>query len=848
VGAHIRRANPRDSLGTDPGAARSGANRRRLLRRGRPYGPPLPASAPQHDGRARGMMFLCLNADIERQFEFVQQTWVNNPVFGGLYAERDPLIGAIDGSGRFTVQAHPVSTRMSGLARFVQVVGGGYFFLPGMSALTYLARRLDPSAQPVPARPHTPAVVSEPPPQGRAFAAFARLLPRLGLVWAVRFPILVALAMVLLPFAAAPSSIVSLPLFLTTPAGAALTGFLASLVAWMVMVTLRLVLMYGTRIGLSRPRWTGAARWRHLFAFQMLAIPVVAGTVHYSARDAHDGGATYGAFELWAAAAAGIALGLLSLAGATLVQSLRRHGRPDLFFPPVRLLQPLVGRLQRSRLVQRVSQRVSAVSGRIAASVPRDLGEGFIDYRRRRLLPGHAFAAVLAGIVVLVYWTGFFVLNPDRGLGAWVPPIAYVLFVLLTIGWLLSAVAFVLDRYRLPTLLSVALWIVAVAAIARPDHVFTVGRPVEPGALPSAIAAASQHQRPGRNIIVASEGYGLASSAWTAEVLTRLAGGQDGARFADSIRLISASSGAALGTLYFAHAYGANGFAGRDAAELTAIRRRARTPGSAEAWWGLAYPDLLRAFLPGLVPAGIDRGWAMEQAWRRALPGEEAPTLSLWRRDVAAGWRPATVFGVTSVETGEQGLLATYGTRFRSPGGPDHVTRGRDVSMVTAARLSASFPYVSPPARANVDDPAAHHFTDGGYWDNSGVLAALDWVEDAGHAPDSVLLIEIRTSSPPPSRRPESRLWRLEAFGPLETLVNVRYDGQRVRNAAALERFKAQHPIEHVVFSLADPEVPLTWNLGRGHVRAIEAAWAHGDNQAAAARVRAFLSEGGGEP
>ena len=101
VGAHIRRTNPRDSLGPEPGSDKSLAVNRlhRLLRRGRTYGPPLspsfdPAEVLASEARATaGCFFICLNANIARQFEFVQHTWVNNPKFGGLYEETDPIIG-----------------------------------------------------------------------------------------------------------------------------------------------------------------------------------------------------------------------------------------------------------------------------------------------------------------------------------------------------------------------------------------------------------------------------------------------------------------------------------------------------------------------------------------------------------------------------------------------------------------------------------------------------------------------------------------------------------------------------------------------------------------------------------
>ncbi len=94
VGSHIRRTNPRDSLQanmgpdatSDPAASLKMVNRHRILRRGRPYGQYLqhPSKIKKAKGE-RGLLFFCVNASISRQFEFVQQTWVNNDKFDGLY-------------------------------------------------------------------------------------------------------------------------------------------------------------------------------------------------------------------------------------------------------------------------------------------------------------------------------------------------------------------------------------------------------------------------------------------------------------------------------------------------------------------------------------------------------------------------------------------------------------------------------------------------------------------------------------------------------------------------------------------------------------------------------------------
>jgi deferrochelatase/peroxidase EfeB len=168
LGAHIRRANPRNAdMPGGPGGAisrlirtagfgRHGARDdlvapvrfHRILRRGRPYGP---ASSPQRvppsgADEERGIHFICLNANIARQFEFVQNAWMVGTKFDGLIDEGDPLLGnrqpvpgcpAADG---FTyARDGAVRRRLVGLPQFVTVRGGAYFFLPGIRALRYLA-------------------------------------------------------------------------------------------------------------------------------------------------------------------------------------------------------------------------------------------------------------------------------------------------------------------------------------------------------------------------------------------------------------------------------------------------------------------------------------------------------------------------------------------------------------------------------------------------------------------------------------------------------------------------------------------------------------------------------------
>jgi Dyp-type peroxidase family len=136
VGAHIRRMNPRAGL---PGTSGAPVNRHRVLRQGLPYGNRLD-EGKDDDGAERGAVIVLINADIARQFEFVQKVWINDGDFAGLSAEKDPLIGSNDGTGSFTVPRRGAPRqRLTGLPAFVSTRGGEYFFLPGLRALNYLA-------------------------------------------------------------------------------------------------------------------------------------------------------------------------------------------------------------------------------------------------------------------------------------------------------------------------------------------------------------------------------------------------------------------------------------------------------------------------------------------------------------------------------------------------------------------------------------------------------------------------------------------------------------------------------------------------------------------------------------
>jgi Dyp-type peroxidase family len=144
LGAHVRRSNPRASLNTDLDTELRITKRHRIFRVGRTY------AAEGADGATeKGLLFICVNASIERQYEFIQQTWMASGSFHGLRGEKDPLIGTqkvgANGRprGRFALPRWEGSLALEGMPSFITTRGGGYFFLPSRSALRYMLYRLE---------------------------------------------------------------------------------------------------------------------------------------------------------------------------------------------------------------------------------------------------------------------------------------------------------------------------------------------------------------------------------------------------------------------------------------------------------------------------------------------------------------------------------------------------------------------------------------------------------------------------------------------------------------------------------------------------------------------------------
>jgi hypothetical protein len=270
----------------------------------------------------------------------------------------------------------------------------------------------------------------------------------------------------------------------------------------------------------------------------------------------------------------------------------------------------------------------------------------------------------------------------------------------------------------------------------------------------------------------------------------------------------------------------------------------------------------LRTIIP--VPIPWDRGRALEEAWLRsdsswAHSEGVRDSLSAWGQDARAGYRPAVIFNTTVAETGERLPLATTRLPEGSAGRVkydqlfNNTERELDIAVVTATRLSASFPYVSPAARADIEGQAAH-IVDGGYYDNYGISSLVEWLDAQLEREDStierVLIIEIRGArsriGPPDSEgcsmtrpggrdRRSNRGWFYQAFAPASTVFNVRTAGQRTHNETELcllidkwrERREKTEEVEitRAVFEFDGADTPTSWHLTGKDKRAIQENW-----------------------
>ncbi len=512
--------------------------------------------------------------------------------------------------------------------------------------------------------------------------------------------------------------------------------------------------------------------------------------------------------------------------------------------------------------------------------------EGYLD-KDGELTNGHllGFALSMIGLLVYALVIFFYQIEPDSMpyLGE-APALLYALLLIWIMTVIFSGATFYGDRFRIPVIVFFVLFSGLSYAIFGVDHYFRLeaikvpslefNQPEKLGDFKTAVAnrlknQAGEEQR--TLVVVAASGGGIQSAGWTVQVLGGLQE-ELGPSFTQATGLISSASGGSVGTMFFLDRFAAKqGYpydekVGNQQQEnslafqnetLNLIFNSATEDWLDAVGWGLAYPDLVRAIgFPFAASKYSDRGYALEQDWQKKMKQPEA-TLADRRQQILKGEIPIPVFNATLVEDGRRFLITPM--KFIKRDLKDLVAQsqeddpqkrdrkaldfntlypGYDLRSTTAARLSATFPYVTPIARNDVPLKHNYHVADGGYFDNSGLFTLVEWLDTWLDSFSQelnikrVLLLQINAF-------PESQLqatqagylglWT-ESIGPLKVLLNVRDSTQVARNLKEAELLKNrwQGKVEIEPFIIFFPEgynQPLSWKLTEHQKENLRRGW-----------------------
>ena len=518
----------------------------------------------------------------------------------------------------------------------------------------------------------------------------------------------------------------------------------------------------------------------------------------------------------------------------------------------------------------------------------RGAGQGYLVYcdapaGKLTLRSGHMFAMSLSLIAFALYiGIGYYKGRIDEKPSV-VPALAFLLLFLIVVCWFLGVLTFFFDRYRVPLLSILAILSLATTYTPESDHFYRV-EPVSglpPLLRPSALVKDRAVLAHRRFIVVATAGGGIQAAAWTARVLHGLeeecaqqAEPDNKCDLRDSLLVISGVSGGSLGAMAYARSFAP----GPIVVSPDSVVANAEASAIDEVAWGWTVPDVFRAISPWFRHAYIDRGWALEERWsainklhddhtNARLPRTRDALLSEWAPKEGIPM-PALLLNATIIERGDPLVFST--TDYPKPNDrrglvnfydlfPDK-RNTYDIRVNTAARLSASFPYVSPAARSNFKNPPVpdYHIVDGGYYDNYGIVSLLGWLESAieDDSPQirdevqedlaDVLVLGITPFPPAPDSNLKSHGWGFQAIAPIDGLLDVRDRGQMERDDNALALFTKYYgtrkinvwradfvyPSQFDSLFLKEPadyqsclEAPLSWKLSLSQLKCIELGW-----------------------
>lgn len=665
-------------------------------------------------------------------------------------------------------------------------------------------------------------------------------------VFLLRFHLLVGVLLTAFPYLAVHRFRRLLDtLFFVRPVDLMFVTWMALLNSWALLVGMQLTCRYGyLRFGgdplrLREPCRTILDRLK-LGLAGLLAVPTVWYCIHYL-----DQPWLGGCYAL---------IGAVAALGTLVTTTWQRESLVPRDVPPSSLLLPGVWFRRRNTGTAAADDPNEPVdAGFILPALLRWFGPGYYDAQRDHCLPGHLLAATVLGAVLCVYGLIGFAFRPQGGWNDWFPPLGYVLNVFMLAAWGLPAAAFFFDRWRIPVLMALVILCVLLYSLSHTDHYYStlraeadlVARAVSltpQEALDAWVGARQEADQADRLTVVVLSGGGIAAAAWGAEVLTGLEA-EMGTPFVRSLHALSSASGGSVGVMYYLDDFQPT--QPRTAEQLARIRNAASHSSLAALTWGVAYPDIWRFLVPPVMRflPHLDRGWALQEAWREQLVDGPASLFS-WRAKVAEGQMPVALLDATGVDSGRQFVMTPAdihragGRRFQASLSFLGEYDGRDLDIATAARLSATFPWVSPITRAARESGGPDwHIADGAYFDNYGMVSMIEWLNSILprytelRARPKVLLIRISirdTSLTIDKVYDEKEGWAYTVYGPLLTLLTTGSTSQLARNDQLLrllaDRWTTRGDIDLTVANFVlRTEVPLSWQLtasARGQIRA----------------------------
>ncbi|KAL2049284.1 hypothetical protein ABVK25_010462 [Lepraria finkii] len=152
--AHLRKTNPRGDLDQfGPNALPP----HRIIRSGIAFGPEVSAveAASEKTHLPRGLLFIAYQSNIEKGFQFIQQSWSNTIKFppnkpANQIPGFDPIIGQTNDGGVRTLSGTNPNNQTANLNLLKQWVvpkGGEYFFSPSIPALKETFALTEPSSE-----------------------------------------------------------------------------------------------------------------------------------------------------------------------------------------------------------------------------------------------------------------------------------------------------------------------------------------------------------------------------------------------------------------------------------------------------------------------------------------------------------------------------------------------------------------------------------------------------------------------------------------------------------------------------------------------------------------------------